>query len=90
MSLVRCKRELAEQHLDLVSLLTATKSYRQAAGLWISYLRLWHRHSILGLENIPVEGRGRVLHSHWSRTYITALSLVESLPSVVCASSLLP
>ena len=32
----------------------------------------------------------RLLHSHWSRTYITALSLVESFPSDACASSHMP
>ena len=32
--------------------------------MWISYLRLWHRHSILGLENIPVEGGGVIVWYH--------------------------
>ena len=31
-----------------------------------------------------------VVHSHWSRSYITALSLVESFPSDASASSLMP
>ena len=27
-------------------------------------MRLWHRHSILGLENIPVEGGGLIVWYH--------------------------
>ena len=38
--------------------------FRLAAQLWISYLRLWHRHSILGLENIPVSGGGLIVWYH--------------------------
>ena len=32
----------------------------------------------------------RLVHSHWSRSYITALSLVESFPSDAGASNLMP
>ena len=32
----------------------------------------------------------RLVHSHWSRSYITALSLVESFSSDVGASNLMP
>ena len=32
----------------------------------------------------------RLVHSHWSSSYITALSLVESFPNDACASSLMP
>ena len=32
----------------------------------------------------------RLVHSHWSRSYITALSLVESFPNYACTSSLMP
>ena len=32
----------------------------------------------------------RLVHSHWSRTYIAALSLVQSFPSDAGASSLMP
>ena len=32
---------------------------------------------------------GSLVHSHWSRSYITALSLVQSFPSDACASSLM-
>ena len=32
----------------------------------------------------------RLVHSHWSRSYITALSLVESFTSDAFASNLMP
>ena len=31
-----------------------------------------------------------LVHSHWSRTHIAALSLVEGFPSNACASNLMP
>ena len=34
--------------------------------------------------------RSRLVHSHWSGSYITAISLVQSFPSDACASSLMP
>ena len=36
------------------------------------------------------ERQVRLVHSHWSSSYITALSLVESFPSDACASTLMP
>ena len=32
----------------------------------------------------------RLVHSHWSKTYITALSLVETFPSDAGSSNLMP
>ena len=32
--------------------------------MWICYLKLWHRHSIQGLENIPVQGGGLIVWYH--------------------------
>ena len=33
---------------------------------------------------------GKALHSHWSRSNEACVSLVESFPSVACASNLMP
>ena len=38
---------------------------------------------------LPPIPRSSVVHSHWSRTYITALSLVESFSSDACGKNLM-
>ena len=40
--------------------------------------------------NAGGEQWGRLVHSHWSSSYITALSLVETFPSVAGAVDLMP
>ena len=37
---------------------------RHAAQLWTYYLRIWHKHSIVGLDNVPVSGAGLIVWYH--------------------------
>ena len=39
---------------------------RVVAEMWIGYLRLCHNHSIVGLENIPSDGPGKLDDTIWS------------------------
>ena len=48
------------------------------------------RHVSVWRPNRWVDFHYRLVHSHWSRTYNTALSLVQSFPSDACASNLMP
>lgn len=37
---------------------------RHAAKMWVCYLKVWHNHSIKGLDNIPAEGAGLIVWYH--------------------------
>ena len=38
--------------------------YRLVAEMWIGYLKLCHNHSVIGLDNIPSDGPGKLDTGH--------------------------
>ena len=45
--------------------------FRLVAEMWIGYLKLCHNHSVIGLENIPSDGPGKLLNLKYVDMFIT-------------------
>ena len=67
-----------------------TQQISQSTDLYQTFTLLYGGNPALLLLPHIVRFLVRRVHSHWSSSYITALSLVQSFPSDAGASSLMP
>ena len=51
--------------------------------MWIGYLKLCHNHSVIGLENIPSDGPGKLLNLKYVAMFIIVCTNDIRLDSLV-------
>ena len=49
--------------------------FRLVAEMWIGYLKVCHNHSVIGLENIPSDGPGKLLNLNYVAMFMMFITI---------------